>query len=104
MRVFETILKLLFLLSSMYLTVLAQSPNQEPAILVLFFGPPFFLLSFILGLVLIFNKKSSYNYPQSKRDYAIRKTEGGILIIFSVVCFSILVYSILSSHQPLFMS
>jgi uncharacterized membrane protein len=76
MRIFETIIKFLFLFGSIY-SIKSETVNTP------------FLLTFLsvcltLGIVLIFNKQSSYNYPQTKRDFVIRRIEGGLLIIFSL--------------------
>jgi Ca2+/Na+ antiporter len=76
MRILETILKLLFLSGSIYSIKSEVVPIQ--------FLSVYLLITLILGIVLIFNKQSSYNYPQTKRDFVIRRIEGGLLIIFSL--------------------
>ena len=76
MRIFEIILKLLFLLGSIY--------SIKSEIVSTPFLITFLIVCLVLGIVLIFNKDSSYNYPQTKRDLIIRKIEGGLLIIFSL--------------------
>lgn len=81
MRIFEIILKLAFFLSSMYFV--AARPFDATCF------TAFLVLSLILGIVLIFNKDSSYDYPQTKKDYFIRRIEGGVLIAFAVIIFII---------------
>lgn len=76
MRILETILKLLFLSVSIYSIKSEVVPTQ--------FLSVYLLITLILGIVLIFNKQSSYNYPQTKKDFIIRRVEGGLLIIFSL--------------------
>ncbi len=76
MRIFETILKLLFLFGSIY-SIKAEAVNTT-------FLLTFLLVCLTLGIVLIFNKQSSYNYPQTKRDLIIRKIEGSLLVLFSL--------------------
>lgn len=39
--------------------------------------------------------ETSYNYPQTSRDYVIRKLEGGLLIIFSIFVFLVQVINII---------
>jgi hypothetical protein len=46
----------------------------------------FLIVSFILGLVLCFNREQSYGYQLSEREVKIRRIEGGLLVLFSVVC------------------
>lgn len=79
MRIFEIILKLLFLLGSIY--------SIKSEIVSTPFLITFLIVCLVLGIVLIFNKDSSYNYPQTKRDLIIRKIEGSLLIVFSLFVF-----------------
>ena len=58
------------------------------------FGEAFMILMyicFVLGLVLIFNKKQSYNYPANypkiKNVFIMRRIEGVILILAALVVF-----------------
>lgn len=76
MRIFEAVLKLLFLFGSIY-SIKAETVSTT-------FLVSFLVICTILGIVLIFNKDSSYNYPQTNRDLIIRKIEGTLLIIFSL--------------------
>jgi uncharacterized membrane protein len=76
MRIFETILKLLFLFGSIY-SIKSETVNTP-------FLLTFLLVCLTLGIVLIFNKQSSYNYPQTKKDLIIRKIEGSLLVLFSL--------------------
>jgi len=77
MRHVETILKLLF-------TVWAGYFILSKDILNVFFLN-FLLVSLVLGIVLLTNKDSCYHFKQSKKDLSIRKLEGTILIVFSVL-------------------
>jgi hypothetical protein len=43
------------------------------------------LVSVLLGITLIFNKKQSYGYKLSKRDRIMRGIEGGVLVAFAIV-------------------
>ncbi len=47
----------------------------------------FIAISFVLGIVLLFNKKSSYNFKQTKQDLLIRKVEGWVLIA-TALCYA----------------
>jgi hypothetical protein len=85
MKYIEIILKLAFLLLAIVLFVTKA-----------FISPWFFaflVVSFVLGIVLLFNKHESYGYPvgypKMNRVYLIRRIEGALLILFSVV---ILIY------------
>ncbi len=89
MRYIEIILKLLFLIFSGAMIWFAFNGSYY-LILLFTFLKLYVLLNIILGLVLIFNKKSSYNYPQTKRDYIIRRIEGTVLIVFSILGFILL--------------
>ena len=48
--------------------------------------------SFLLGFVLVLNREESYKYPPGyphmDRVYLMRKIEGLILILFSIIIFS----------------
>ena len=83
MKTLEIILKLAFLAGAVSF-ITTQSISSIGFIV-------FLVISFVLGIVLIINKDSSYSKAQTKKDYAIRKTEGGLLIIFSVVTFYVVV-------------
>ncbi len=85
MRYFEIILKLLFAVCGLYLIFVVTNNSGSYALnYQLFAMIPFSSASLLLGVVLWVNKKSSYNYLQSERDYKIRKIEGTLLIIFAV--------------------
>lgn len=76
MRYIETILKLLFVIFagiSWYMKIIPS----------LWFWI-FLGISLLLGIVLIFNRDSSYHYPQTKNDFIIRRIEGIVLIVFSI--------------------
>ena len=77
MRYVEIILKLAFLVTSVFLIVTRD-----------IFSPIFSLLLIIcivLGLVLMLNKKASYNFRQTKKDLKMRQVEGGILVLFAAI-------------------
>lgn len=83
MRIIEIILKLAFLALAI---VLFATSNFASAWLT-----AFLIVSLVLGIVLIFNKKESYrypaNYPRMKSVYIMRRIEGVILIAFSIAFF-----------------
>lgn len=81
MKYLEILLKLAFLALSIYVIATRQV-----------FGDAFMILAYvalILGVVLIFNKKQSYdypaNYPKIKNVFAMRKIEGIILVLSALV-------------------
>jgi len=83
MKYLEIILKLAFLALSIYVIATRQV-----------FGEAFMILTyiaFVLGIVLIFNKKQSYNYPANypkiKNVFIMRKIEGLILVLCALVIF-----------------
>jgi hypothetical protein len=83
MKYIEIILKLAFLLLAIVLFVTKA-----------FVSPWFFaflVVSFILGIVLFFNKHESYGYPagysRMNRVYLTRKIEGVLLVAFSIIFF-----------------
>ncbi len=76
MRQVETILKLLFLLGAVFFI---STWNIDHDLFIVFL-----VVKLLLGIVLIFNKEASYNFKQTKRDLAIRKTEGIIMVVSSV--------------------
>ncbi len=83
MKYLEIILKLAFLALAIFVIVTRQV-----------FGEAFMILTyvtFILGLVLIFNKKQSYNYPANypkiKNVFMMRRIEGIILVLSALVIF-----------------
>lgn len=45
----------------------------------------FLVISFALGVVLTLNKKPSYKGANTKSDFRIRKIEGALLVIFSLI-------------------
>jgi hypothetical protein len=77
MKYFEIILKLLFVAGAAAFFI-----SKEFFMLYLC---GFLIVTFILGVVLMFNKKQSYGYVLSKREVTIRRVEGAILIVFAVV-------------------
>jgi hypothetical protein len=79
MRYLEIVLKLAFLIGAVCLYIQKATIGSCVNI--------FLLISLLLGIILIINKDSSYHYPQTKRDYIIRRIEGGILIVFSILFF-----------------
>lgn len=77
MKYFEIVLKLGFLANAVYLFMIKDVTSLW-----------FYLILFVsltLGLVLIFNKDSSYNYKQTNKDYSMRRIEGGTLVAFSII-------------------
>ena len=83
MKYIEIILKLAFLLLAIVLFVTKA-----------FISPwlfAFLVVSFILGIVLFFNKHESYGYPTGysgmDRVYLTRKIEGVLLVVFSMIFF-----------------
>jgi hypothetical protein len=40
--------------------------------------------SFLLGIVLLFNRRQSYGYELSNREIKLRRIEGVILVIFAI--------------------
>lgn len=77
MRKLEIILKLVFLAGSInfYITKAFDSIGFTV----------YLIAGILLGLILIINKDSSYHYPQKPQDYVIRRVEGALLIIFSII-------------------
>lgn len=85
MRYFEIILKLIFLANAIYLLIIKDVES--------IFFQIFALVCFVLGIVLMFNKKSSYNYPQTKKDFVMRQIEGSLLVIFAAVVIVVIKFS-----------
>lgn len=81
MKIFEIILKVLFLAGSIY-SIGAESV-QTPYLIA------YLTVCLVLGIVLFFNKKQSYGYELSKREIVIRKIEGVLLGVFAI--FSLIV-------------
>ena len=81
MRYTELLLKIVFLADSIYFIV-TKSLDSESFL-------AFLLLTLILGIILIFNKKASYNFKQTKRDLMLRHIEGVIMIAFSAIIYLI---------------
>ncbi|MEK7609505.1 MAG: hypothetical protein AAB470_00075 [Patescibacteria group bacterium] len=81
MRYTEIILKLLFLIGavSFIITKNILSPLFQV----------FLVVTILLGITLLLNKNASYYFKQSNRDLTIRKIEGILLIVFSVVVSSL---------------
>lgn len=78
MRTVEIALKLLFLGISIYFisTQEVLSPSFNLLLLV----------SIMLGLILMLNQdKPSYKFKHTKKDYLLRRIEGGILVIFAAI-------------------
>jgi len=87
MRLFETILKLLFLIGSAAF-IITQSVASPWFVAYLFLG-------LILGATLMLNDKSpSYRYPsgykKNSRVLAMRRFEGALMIIFVVYVMSVI--------------
>ena len=79
MKYIEIFLKLAFLIISV-MFIITNSIDSSWFFVSL-------LVSFLLGIILIINKNSSYNYPQTDRDYLISRIEGVLLLIFSLTAF-----------------
>lgn len=80
MKYIEIILKLAFLASAIALFVTMSIPSA------LFYV--FLIVSFVLGIVLFFNKHESYGYPagypKMSRVYVLRKIEGVLLVVSAI--------------------
>ncbi len=76
MKIFEIILKLLFVIGSAY-SIKAEEVSTSCLL-------AYLSICFVLGVVLIFNKKQSYGYKLEKREVVMRRIEGIILIAFSI--------------------
>ena len=79
MKYFESFLKLAFVAQT--LTFFKPLFYENPMFLV------FLETSFILGIVLLLNKKQSYGYTLSTGEIIMRKIEGTLLVIFSIALF-----------------
>jgi hypothetical protein len=83
MRYLEITIKLIFLGLAIYIFV--ANAFISPWLLV------FLETSFLLGFVLVLNREESYRYPPGypnmARVYLMRKIEGLILILFSIIIF-----------------
>jgi hypothetical protein len=83
MRYIEIFVKLLFLGLAIFIFV----TNAFLTLWLLIFLET----SFLLGFVLVLNKEESYRYPpgypKMNRVYLMRKIEGLILILFSIIIF-----------------
>ncbi len=79
MRNFEIILKIAFLAGS--IVFLFTKDFNSVGFLI------FLIVCAVLGCVLVVNKDSSYHYPQTPRDLVIRKIEGILLVVFSIITF-----------------
>lgn len=80
MKYLEIILKLAFLVLSVYV-IISKNVMSHWFIALL-------VVALLLGITLIFNKKQSYNYPTNwpklNRVFLIRRIEGALLIVCSV--------------------
>ncbi|MEK7646717.1 MAG: hypothetical protein AAB381_03435 [Patescibacteria group bacterium] len=77
MRYFEIFLKIAFV--GQIITFFKPLFYENTAFL-------FFIeTSFMLGIVLLLNKKQSYGYRLTQRDLVIRRIEGVLLVIFAVL-------------------
>jgi hypothetical protein len=89
MKIIEIILKLAFLVSSVIVFIATKSVsaiNITLAHSVLWLLPT---ISLLLGLSLIFNRKSSYgSWDNSKRNRRIRTIEGVLLLAFAAFIFA----------------
>lgn len=85
MKIFEIILKLLFLGGSIYSI---KSESVPLSFLIIYLS-----LCLVLGIVLMFNKKQSYGYELSKREIVIRRIEGVLLVVFSFFVFFVQVFN-----------
>ena len=80
MRIIEIILKLAFLVLSLYIIATGQVFSHIAVILA--------YVCFLLGIVLIFNKHTSYgSWGNAKKDFVMRRIEGVILIVAALVVF-----------------
>ncbi len=79
MKIFEIILKVLFLAGSIY-SIRAES-IQTPYLIA------YLVICLVLGVVLFFNKKQSYGYELANREIVIRKIEGVLLGVFAIFAF-----------------
>lgn len=81
MKYLEILLKLAFLALSIYIIVSKNVMSHWFMSLL--------IVALILGITLIFNKKQSYNYPTNwpklNRVFLIRRIEGVLLVICSIV-------------------
>jgi uncharacterized membrane protein len=78
MRILEIILKLAFLVLSIYF--IATQSVLAPSFNILL------IVCIMLGVVLLLNfHKPSYKFKHSKEDFYLRHIEGGILILFAVI-------------------
>ena len=84
MRITEIILKLAFLVLSVYIIVTENVMSDWFMALL--------VTALFLGIVLIFNKKQSYRYPANwpklGRVFMLRRIEGCLLVIVSVTMFA----------------
>ncbi len=79
MKIFEIVLKILFLFGSIY-SIKAETVPYP-------FLISYLLVCAVLGIFLFFNKKQSYGYELSKREIVIRRIEGVLLCSFSIFVF-----------------
>lgn len=85
MKYFEILLKIIFAALAIFLVITGNITSMWFCL--------FLLISFILGIVLIFNKKESYSYKNPKKGvFVTRRIEGVLLIIFSVAIFVLNLY------------
>jgi hypothetical protein len=81
MRYFEIVLKLLFLAGSVFFIVTHDIAS-------LWFGA-YMIIGAALGIVLIFNKDSSYRYPHTANTFLMRRIEGALLLAFPAIIYFI---------------
>ncbi len=84
MKYIEILLKLAFLVLAVIVLVTKAVPSVSFDILL--------VVCIFLGLVLLFNKQSSYGFPQAKKDFVMRRIEGVLLMAFSIISYIDVMY------------
>jgi hypothetical protein len=83
MRFLEILFKIIFAAGAAFF--IYTIPGSDDGLGILLLGLiPFLAACVILGILLIFNKHSSYDNIQTNTDLIIRKIEGIILVIFGL--------------------
>ena len=77
MRSIEIVLKFCFLILAVFL--IATSSIASVGLW------SFVVICFALGIVVTINRKPSYKKANAKKDFALRKIEGAILIIYAFI-------------------